>query len=62
MPQRKVTLVCKNISQKQWSNLILELNLMKKAWAPYAGINIEGHGIKKIIDWGTNSTSEKYKV
>tara|TARA_R110000823_G_scaffold313156_1_gene440489 strand:+ start:1107 stop:1214 length:108 start_codon:yes stop_codon:yes gene_type:complete len=35
---------------------------MKKAWAPYTGINIEGHGIKKIIDWGTNSTSEKYKV
>lgn len=62
MSQKKVTIVCKNISQKQWSSLILELNLMKKAWAPYTGISIEGHGIKKIIDWGTNNASEKYKM
>lgn len=59
MPQKKVTIVCKNISQRQWSNLILELNLMKKAWAPYAGINIEGHGIKKIVEWGTNNFDSK---
>ena len=28
---KKLTITSKNISQKQWSNLILELNLMKKA-------------------------------
>ena len=27
---KKLTITSKNITQKQWSNLILELNLMKK--------------------------------
>jgi hypothetical protein len=38
MKEKKLTITSKNISQKQWSNLILELNLIKKAWASYATI------------------------
>jgi len=30
MKEKKVTISSKNITQKQWSNLILELNIMKK--------------------------------
>jgi hypothetical protein len=56
---KKLTISSKNISQKQWSNLILELNLMKKAWASYADINIEAPGIKKIIAWGTSNYDSK---
>ena len=56
---KKLTISSKNISQKQWSNLILELNLMKKAWASYADINIEAPGIKKIIAWGTSNYYSK---
>ena len=56
---KKLTISSKNISQKQWSNLILELNLMKKAWASYADINIEAPGIKKIIAWGTSKYDTK---
>ena len=52
---KKLTITSKNISQKQWSNLILELNLMKKAWSSYADINIEAPGIKKIIAFGTRN-------
>ena len=56
---KKLTITSKNISQKQWSNLILELNLMKAAWKPYAEINIEAPGIKKIIAWGTSNYDSK---
>ena len=56
---KKLTITSKNISQKQWSNFILELNLMKAAWKPYAEINIEAPGIKKIIAWGTSNYDSK---
>jgi len=53
MKEKKLTITGKDISQKQWSNLILELNLIKKAWAPYATITMQAPGIKKIIAHGT---------
>ena len=56
---KKITITSKNITQKQWSNLILELNLMKKAWSSYADIQIEAPGIKKIIAWGTSNYDSK---
>jgi len=55
MKEKKLTITSKNISQKQWSNLILELNLIKKAWAPYATINLQTPGIKKVIAHGTRT-------
>jgi hypothetical protein len=56
---KKLTITSKNITQKQWSNLILELNLMKKEWKPYAEIEIQAPGIKKIIAWGTSNYDSK---
>ena len=56
---KKLTLTADNISKKQWSNLILELNIMKKAWKPYADIEIQGTGIKKIISFGTRVGNEE---
>ena len=56
---KKLTLTADNISKKQWSNLILELNIMKKAWKPYAKIEIQGTGIKKIIAFGTRVGNEE---
>ena len=56
---KKVTITSKNISQKQWSNLILELNLLKKQWHKYADIEIQAPGIKKIIAWGTTNYDSK---
>ena len=53
MKEKKLTVTGKDISQKQWSNLILELNLIRKAWAPYATIDLHAPGIKKIIAHGT---------
>ena len=50
---RKVTIIGKKISPKQWSGLILELNLMRQSWRPFADIEIQGTGVKKIIKNGT---------
>ena len=55
---KKVTITSKNITTKQWSNLILELNLMKKAWNKYAKLELHAPGIKKIIAWGTRTNDE----
>ncbi len=52
---KKMTITSKDISQKQWSNLVLEMNLIKKAWSSYAKLEIQGPGIKKIIAHGTRN-------
>ena len=59
MKEKKLTITSNNISQKQWSNLILELNLIKKAWAPYAKIELSAPGLKKVIAHGTRTFDTK---
>ena len=59
MKEKKLTITSKNISKKQWSNLVLELNLIKKAWAAYATLELQGTGIKKIIAHGTRNFDTK---
>ena len=60
MKEKKATIVAKGASVKQWSDLILELNLMKKAWRSYGvTIDIQTPGIKKIISWGTRKYDAK---
>ena len=49
---KKLTITSENISLKQWSNLILELNLMRKAWKNHAKLEIKAPNIKKIIAQG----------
>ena len=55
MKEKKLTITSENITQKQWSNLILELNLIKKAWSSYATIELQGPGVRKIIAHGTRN-------
>jgi hypothetical protein len=59
MKEKKLIVTSKDISQKQWSNLILELNLIKKAWSSYATIDLQGVGVKKIIAHGTRNFDSK---
>jgi len=56
---KKMTITSKDITQKQWSNLVLEMNLIKKAWSSYAKLEIQGPGIKKIIAFGTRVGNEE---
>ena len=55
MKEKKIVITSKNITQKQWSNLILELNLIKKSWSSYATIELQGAGVRKIIAHGTRN-------
>jgi|TARA_R110000787_G_scaffold29044_1_gene79018 hypothetical protein len=57
---KKVIISSKNISQKQWADLLLELNLMRKAWQPYAKLELSATGIGKIITVGTKKYDNKY--
>jgi len=60
MKEKIITLKPKGISQKQWSSLLLELNLVKKAWRPYGvDIQINAPGLKSVLKWGTKSYDAK---
>ena len=63
MKEKKVTITAKKISQKQWSTLILELNIMRKAWRS-VGVELTIHApkVNSIIGRGTsNKTSTPYE-
>ena len=53
MKEKKVTITSRNISPKQWSALILELNLIKTSWKPYAKLEIHTSRLNKILRQGT---------
>ena len=57
---KEINIKVSNISQKQWTNFVLELNIMKKAWRSY-GVDVKmlGPGIKKIVDWGNRTSDDK---
>ena len=48
---RKITLNIKGESSKQYSTLILELNVLAKSWNKF-GVDITLPGKEKIIKWG----------
>jgi len=48
---RKITLNIKGESSKQYTTLILELNLMAQSWNKF-GVNISLPGQEKVIKWG----------
>jgi len=50
---KEVRMVIKNISNRQWVNLLLELNLVSAAWKRYGpDIKIKTKDFDKIIKWG----------
>ena len=48
---RKITLNVKGESNKQYSTIILELNIMAKNWSKY-GVDITLPGKERILKWG----------
>ena len=59
MSVRKLTITSKNITAKQWTNLLIELNLIKEAWKPYAKLELQAPGLKKIIAFGRKTGDYK---
>ena len=59
MAEKKVTITAKGASQKQWSVLLLEFNLIKKAWKKLGvDIDMTTPGLERIISWGTRKHNE----
>ena len=50
---KEINIKIKNISQRQWPLLLVELNLVAKAWKRYGPIiDIKAKNFNKIIKWG----------
>ncbi len=50
---KKVMIEADDISTKQWNTLLIELNLIVKAWKPYAKLTMKANGLSKVLSWGT---------
>ena len=54
MKEKIITLKVDGAAQGQWSSLLLELNLIKKAWKSYGvDINLKASGLRNVINHGT---------
>ena len=54
MKEKIITLKVNGAAQGQWSSLLLEINLMKKAWKSYGvDINMKASGLKNVLKYGT---------
>ena len=59
---KKLTITSENISSKQWSTLLIELNLIKEQWRPYAKLDIHTSGFNKVIAWGKRKYDTRENV
>jgi hypothetical protein len=59
--KKKLTISSNNITPKQWSVLLLELNMIKRSWERFAKLEIEAPEFKKVIKWGSRRYDEKEK-
>ena len=60
MKDKVITIKPKGITKKQWSILLLELNLIRKAWKPFGvDMQITAPGLKNILKWGTKRYDAK---
>ncbi len=55
---KKLTITSDNITPKQWSLLLIELNMIKESWKPFAKFDIKTPGFDKIIKWGRKRHDE----
>ena len=56
---KEVHIKVSNISQKQWINLLLELNLVSVAWRRFGPqIDIKAKNFDRIVKWGRKAHGE----
>jgi len=54
--EKIISIKPKGITPKQYSALLLEINLMKRAWKPYGvDLQVSAPGLRNILKWGTNA-------
>ena len=63
MKEKIITLKVNGALLGQWSHLLLELNIMKKAWRSYGvDINMKASGLKNVLNYGTRVNDDAKKV
>ena len=56
MKEKELIIKSKNISPKQWSTLILELNSISKSWKRFGvDIKVSALNAERIIKWGNKN-------
>ena len=56
MKEKTITIKTNGIAQRQYSTLLLELNIMKQQWRSYGvHLTISAPGLKKIISLCTSN-------
>ena len=59
---KEINIKIKNISQRQWPLLLVELNLVAQNWKRYGPIiDIKAKNFDKIIKWGKKKHGEPEK-
>ena len=57
--KKKILLEAKGASEKQWSVLVLELNIMKSAWKKFGvTLSLNSPDAGRIIAWGNKNYDE----
>ena len=50
---KEINIKVSNITPKQWTNLLIELNLVRESWKKYGPfMDIRAKNFKRIIKWG----------
>jgi len=61
--EKIITIKVEGAAQGQWSSLLLELNLMKRAWKSYGvDIDMKAPGLKNVLNHGTKVHDDTKKV
>ena len=56
---KEINIKIKNISQKQWLLLLVELNLVSENWKKYGPmIDIKARNFNRIVKWGKKKHGE----
>ena len=59
---KEIKIKVSNISNKQWSNLLIELNLVKDMWKRSGPkLDIKARNFDRIIKWGKRKPDEHDK-
>ena len=54
--EKIISIKPKGVTPKQYSALLLEINLMKRAWKSYGvDLQVSAPGLRNILKWGTNA-------
>ena len=62
MKEKEINIKVDNITPKQWTNLLIELNLVKEAWKKYGpNMDIKAKNFKRIIKWGKKKIGDSEK-